>query len=298
MTRLFPLTRASGIADSATRWLSGERWPEAQPRRASTVMLVRDGAVGVEVFLLRRVSQMAFAPNTMVFPGGGVDPRDSEPGLPWSGPSPAEWARRLGCTEAEARMFVAAAVREVFEECGVLLASPAANGPVRGTGGAGDAGGQVHPDVSGGPLAEVGDPRWRGIRDGLVEHRLSLTDVLSSEGLVMRTDLIVAKGHWLTPVFEPRRFDTWFFAAMMPGHQVADGNTSEADHAAWFAPAELLEAYAAGDVKMMPPTVVSVEQVRDAASASAFVQHADHLPLIVSEIIDTPEGPAMTMVER
>lgn len=242
-------------------------------------MLVRDGAAGVEVFLLRRVAQMAFAPSTMVFPGGGVDPRDSEPDLPWSGPSAAEWSHRLGCTEAEARMFVAAAVREVFEECGVLLASPAASDP-------------------GGPLVEVSDPRWRGIRDGLVEHRLSLTDVLSSEGLVMRTDLIVAKAHWLTPVFEPRRFDTWFFAALMPGHQVADGNTSEADHAAWFAPAELLEAYAAGDAMMMPPTVVCVEQVRDAVSATAFVRHADHLPLIVSEIIDTPEGPAMTMVER
>lgn len=300
MTRLFALTHAPGIADTAIRWLSGERWPEAEPRRASTVMLVRDGAVGVEVFLLRRVSQMAFAPNTMVFPGGGVDSRDSEPDLPWSGPSPAEWAARMGCSEAEARMFVAAAVREVFEECGVLLASPATNEPAGGTEGArdGDTGDHVDFDVSLVPLADVGDPRWRDIRDGLVEHRLSLTDVLSSEGLVMRTDLIVVKGHWLTPVFEPRRFDTWFFAAMMPGHQVADGNTSEADHAAWFAPAELLEAYAAGDAMMMPPTVVSVEQVRDAASASRFVQHADHLPLIVSEIIDTPEGPAMTMVER
>ncbi|MEP7331562.1 MAG: NUDIX hydrolase [Terracoccus sp.] len=293
MTRLFPITQAPGIADNATRWLAGERWPAAQPRRASTVMLVRDAAAGVEVFLLRRVPQMAFAPSTMVFPGGGVDPRDSEPDLPWSGPSALEWSHRLGCTEPEARMFVAAAVREVFEECGVLLASPAAND--LGDGGAGD---QAGSDVVGDPLAEVGDPRWRGIRDGLVEHRLSLTDVLSAEGLVMRTDLIVAKAHWLTPVFEPRRFDTWFFAAVMPGHQVADGHTSEADHAAWFAPAELLEAYAAGDAMMMPPTVVCVEQVRDAASASAFVRHAAHLPLIVSEIIDTPEGPAMTMVER
>ncbi|MEO6996813.1 MAG: NUDIX hydrolase [Terracoccus sp.] len=303
MTRLFPLTQAPGIATSATRWLSGERWPEAEPRRASTVMLVRDGSVGVEVFLLRRVSQMAFAPSTMVFPGGGVDPRDSEPDLPWSGPSPAAWASRLGCSETEARMFVAAAVREVFEECGVLLASPArsrADGVVEadGTVDAGDTGGHGEPELSDRPLAAVGHVRWRGIRDGLVEHRLSLTEVLRSEGLVMRTDLIVAKAHWLTPVFEPRRYDTWFFAAMMPGQQVADGDTSEADHAAWFAPAELLEAWADGEAMMLPPTVVCVEQVRDAGSARAFVSHAAHLPLIMPEIVDTPDGPAMAMVEQ
>ena len=300
MTRLFPLTRAPGIADSATRWLSGERWAPAEPRRASTVMLVRDGSVGPEVFLLRRVSQMAFAPSTMVFPGGGVDPRDSEPGLPWAGPSPAEWSKRLGCTEAEARMFVAAAVREVFEECGVLLASPDGNGVGRSPDAEPDAepGAFGGSDLLGRPLAAVGDPRWRGIRDGLVEHRLSLTEVLISEGLVMRTDLIVAKAHWLTPVFEPRRYDTWFFAALMPGHQVADGDTSEADQAAWFAPAELLEAYAAGAAMMLPPTVVCVEQVRDAGSAGAFVTHGEHLPLIVPEIVDTPDGPAMALVEQ
>lgn len=273
MTRLFPLTQAPGVADTATRWLAGERWGEATPRRASTVMLVRDGALGVEVFLLRRVAAMAFAPSTMVFPGGGVDPRDGEADLPWAGPSPDEWARRLRCTSAQARMFVAAAIREVFEECGVLLAS-------------------ADPD---GKLADVGDPRWRGIRNALVAHETSLTAVLRAQGLLLRADLIVAKAHWLTPVFEPRRFDTWFFAARMPGHQVADGDTSEADHAAWFEPGALLEAYAAGDAMMMPPTVVCVEQVRDAGSAGAFVAHSEHLPLILLEVVETTDGPAMAM---
>lgn len=269
------MATAPGVSESATRWLTGERWGESQPRRASTVMLVRDGAVGVEVFLLRRVSQMAFAPSTLVFPGGGVDPRDGEPDLPWAGPSPAEWARRLGCPEDEARMSVAAAVREVFEECGVLLASATADGP----------------------LADVSAEKWRGIRDDLAGHRRSLTSVLLDEGLRMRTDLIVAKAHWLTPVFEPKRFDTWFFAAVMPGHQVADGHTSEADHAAWFAPAALLEAYAAGEAVMLPPTVVCVEQVRDAGSAAAFVTHSDRMPLILPRVVHTPEGPAIEVVE-
>ena len=276
VNRRFSLTTTPGISDAASRWLAGERWDEATPRRASTVMLVRDGDAGPEVFMLRRVSGMEFAPSMMVFPGGGVDERDGETGLPWAGPSPAEWADRLGCSPAEAQMYVAAAIREVFEECGVLLASPSASGP----------------------LARVDDPEWRDIRLGLVDRRLSLADVLHDRGLVLRSDLIVAKAHWLTPVFEPRRYDTWFFAALMPPFQVADGETTEADHADWFVPSELLGAYAAGSALMLPPTVICVEEIRDAPSAAAVVVHSDSLPLIMPEVVDGPDGAAMEIVER
>ncbi len=276
VNRRFSLTTTPGISDAASRWLAGERWDEAPPRRASTVMLLRDGDAGPEVFMLRRVSGMEFAPSMMVFPGGGVDERDSETGLPWAGPAPAEWAERLGCSPAEAQMYVAAAIREVFEECGVLLASPSASGP----------------------LARVDDPEWRDIRLGLVDRRLSLADVLHDRGLVLRSDLIVAKAHWLTPVFEPRRYDTWFFAALMPPFQVADGETTEADHADWFVPSELLRAYAAGSALMLPPTVICVEEIRDAPSAAAVVVHSDELPLIMPEVVDGPDGAAMEIVER
>jgi 8-oxo-dGTP pyrophosphatase MutT (NUDIX family) len=276
VNRRFSLTTTPGISDAASRWLAGERWDEATPRRASTVMLVRDGDAGPEVFMLRRVSGMKFAPSMMVFPGGGVDERDSEPRLPWAGPSPAEWADRLGCSAAEAQMYVAAAIREVFEECGVLLASPSASGP----------------------LATVDGPEWRDIRLGLVDRRLSLADVLHDRGLVLRSDLIAAKAHWLTPVFEPRRYDTWFFAALMPSSQVADGETTEADQADWFVPSELLGAYAAGSALMLPPTVICVEEIRDAPSAAAVVVHSDSLPLIMPEVVDGPDGAAMEIVER
>ena len=281
--RRFPLTTTPGISDAASRWLAGERWDEAEPRRASTVMLVRDGdgdgiggVTGPEVFMLRRVSGMEFAPSTMVFPGGSVDERDGEIGLPWAGPSQSEWADRLGCSPAEAQMYVAAAIREVFEECGVLLASPSASGP----------------------LAMVDGPEWLDIRLALVDRRLSLADVLREKGLVLRSDLIVAKAHWLTPVFEPRRYDTWFFAALMPPFQVADGETTEADQATWVVPAELLRAYAAGSALMLPPTVVCVEEIRDAPCAADVVVHSDTLPLIMPEVVDGPDGPAMEIVER
>lgn len=275
MGRRFPLTTTPGISDAATRWLAGERWAEATPRRASTVMLVRDGDGGPEVFMLRRVSAMEFAPSMMVFPGGGVDERDGEIGLPWAGPSPAEWAARLGCTPAEAQMFVAAAIREVFEECGVLLAGPSASGP----------------------LAAVDGPEWPEVRRALVDRRVSLAEVLHDNGLVLRSDLVVAKAHWLTPVFEPRRYDTWFFAALMPSHQLADGETTEADHADWFVPSELLEAYAAGSALMLPPTVVCVEQIADARSAADVVVHSEALPLVMPQVVTGPEGAAIEVVE-
>jgi len=241
----------------------------SEPRAAATTSTV-------EVFMLRRVSQMAFAPSTMVFPGGGVDDRDGEDALPWAGPSPVQWGARLGCSPAEAQMYVAAAIREVFEECGVLLAGPSASGP----------------------LARVEADRWREVRDALIARDVSIGEVLRDEGLVLRSDLVVAKAHWLTPVFEPRRFDTWFFAAHMPRGQTADGDTSEADHAAWVAPRELLSAYAAGSASMLPPTVMWVEEIREASSASDFVVHAEHLPLIMPEVVDSELGPAMEVVER
>jgi 8-oxo-dGTP pyrophosphatase MutT (NUDIX family) len=168
-------------------------------------------------------------------------------------------------------MYVAAAIREVFEEVGVLLAGPSASGP----------------------LVDPHDETWAGVREGLVSRELSLAEVLVERHLVLRSDLIVAKAHWLTPVFEPRRFDTWFFAAVMPEHQVADGETSEAEIAEWVVPEDLFKEYAAGRASLLPPTVVCLEQVRDAPSATNFVAHSDDLPLIMPVIVETPDGPAM-----
>jgi 8-oxo-dGTP pyrophosphatase MutT (NUDIX family) len=131
--REFPIAETPSLRARAAAWMGApEPGEPVTPKRAATVMFVRDaaeggsadGSAGVEVFMLRRVATMEFAPRMMVFPGGGVDPRDADPGLPWAGPTAAEWAGRLDVDEATARVLVAAAVREVFEECGVLLAGP------------------------------------------------------------------------------------------------------------------------------------------------------------------------------
>ncbi len=213
--------------------------------------------------MLRRVASMAFAPRMMVFPGGGVDPRDADPDLPWAGPSPQEWARTLVADEATARELVVAAVREVFEECGVLLAGADAD--------------TVVGDVSG--------PRWREERAALLSHEASLAQVLIRRGLVLRTDLLRAQARWVTPEVEPKRYDTRFFAALLPAGQIADDETSEADHADWADPARLLRDYASGSVMMLPPTVVCVERLAAAVSAGDFM---------AADVSMTPVTPVIT----
>jgi 8-oxo-dGTP pyrophosphatase MutT (NUDIX family) len=204
---------------------------------------------GVDVFMLRRSSTMEFAPRMMVFPGGGVDPRDADPGLPWAGPLPADWGKLLMADEATARELVVAAVREVFEECGVLLAGPDVESVVG--------------DVSG--------RSWQAERAALLSRELSLAQMLIGRGLVLRSDLLRARAHWVTPEFEPKRYDTRIFAALLPAGQLADDKTSEADHADWTDPARLLQDYASGSALMLPPTVVCVEQAAAAASVAEFL---------------------------
>jgi hypothetical protein len=94
---------------------------------------------------------------------------------------------------------------------------------------------------------------------------------------VLRSDLLRPRAHWITPEFEPRRYDTRFFAALLPAGQIADNQTSEADHADWTDPARLLEDYASGAALMLPPTVVCVEQVAAATSVAQFL--ASEVPM-------------------
>ena len=196
--------------------------PPATPRDAATVALVRDGDAGLEVFLLHRVTGMAFAGGMTVFPGGGVDERDSDATIAWAGPQPAWWAGKLGVAEPLARALVCAAVRETFEECGVLLAGPTAD--------------TVVPDTTG----------YRAARQSLVDREFSMAEFLAAQGLVLRADLLVPWSNWITPEQEPRRYDTRFFAAALPEGQRADGATTEASGRGVAAPARRARRRAAG----------------------------------------------------
>ncbi len=252
------------LTDRARDWLSRPWDDVAAPRAAATVMLVRDADAGVEVFMLRRVASMKFAPRMWVFPGGSVDARDADPQLPWAGPSPAEWAAALGAPdEAAARELVIAAVREVFEECGVLLAGPDEHSVVA--------------DLR-------ADDGWTRDRQALLSHELSFAQMLIGRGLVLRSDLLVARGHWITPQFEPRRYDTRFFAARIPDGQVPDDLTTEADQADWTDPEALLLQYAEGQALLLPPTVVCCEQVAASPSAETFLTE----PVTIAPVMPWP----------
>lgn len=244
----------------------------AQPKLASTVMLVRDDEGPLEVFMLRRASSMAFAPSMHVFPGGVVERRDAEDELPWAGPAVEEWAEVFGTDEASARMLVAAAIREIFEETGVLLASPASGEAET-----------AHLDA-----AVAADLRGR-----LVRHEVGFGQVLLEHHLVLRSDLLRYRAHWITPEVEPRRYDTRFFVAALPPGQDPDGETSEADLSEWVHPRDVLGAFGDGDVMLMPPTLVCLEQLAEVSTVSAALGQDLPIAPVMPRLVETEAGPAM-----
>jgi 8-oxo-dGTP pyrophosphatase MutT (NUDIX family) len=230
------------------------------PRQAATVMLLRDTPAGPAVHLLRRRASMAFAGGAYAYPGGGVDPRD-ERNVGWAGPSPAHWAARLGVDPAPAQAIVCAAVRETFEESGVLLAD----------------------------VADTTGDDWEADRCALVSHELSLADFLTRRDLTLRSDLLAPWARWITPEFEERRYDTWFFVAALPPGQRTRDVSGEADHTVWLRPAEAAARYDRGEVRMLPPTIATLRQLASYATVADVLAAApgrDLSPVLAHAALD------------
>jgi 8-oxo-dGTP pyrophosphatase MutT (NUDIX family) len=202
-------------------------------------MLLREGHGGLEVYMLRRKPSMAFAPGAMVFPGGSVDPRDADEQVGWVGPEAAEWGRIFDAPPELARALVCAAVRETFEESGVVLAGESADSVV----------------------ADTTSDEWEADRQALLDRSISLAELLSRRGLLLRADLLRPWSRWITPVIEPRRFDTRFFAAAMPSGQRTRDVGGEAAAVAWVSPADALAAGKRGELRLFPPTAVTLTEL-------------------------------------
>ncbi|WP_374271280.1 NUDIX domain-containing protein [Actinoplanes sp. M2I2] len=200
----------------------------AAVRDAATVVLLRPSGPAFELYVVRRATTMAFG-GLYAFPGGGVDPTDRPETIR------TDWPTRLGVPPDRAHAVVGAAVRELFEETGVLLA-----GPIQ------------QPDRT---LSDVGTADWEADRAAVVARELTLTDLLGRRGLRLRDDLLFPWARWITPEFEPKRYDTWFFVSLLPEGQAARDVSGEATEATWVAPTDT-----AGLV-MLPPTRRTVDSI-------------------------------------
>ncbi|MGH8959958.1 MAG: NUDIX hydrolase [Jatrophihabitantaceae bacterium] len=200
---------------------------EVEVRDAATVVLLRDGAGGIEAWLLTRVKQMVFAAGMSVFPGGRVD--DADAGLPFSAGAAEAIAARFGCADRLARQLLGAAVRETFEETGVLLSTPSA-------------------DLS-------------GARTDVEAGRVSFGDLLRTNGLTIGADVLHPWSRWITPPGEVRRYDTRFFVGALPDGAEAQDVTSESSEASWVPVGAALEQAQRGERGLMPPTLVTLSSL-------------------------------------
>lgn len=226
-------------------------------------MLVRDHEDGPQVFVLQRVSTMAFAAGMTVFPGGAVDPSDHAEAIVWQGPDPQWWAAALGTAPARAHALVVAAVRELFEESGVLLA-----------GGVGARATEAH-------------------REALAAHRCGLSQVLRELDLPLRADLLRPWANWITPGRRIRRYDTFFFVAALPAGAVAESTTTEADGGRWVTPGELLTEFATGRVGLLPPTIAALTDLAEFDTVAAILDEPRQVVAIRPELIRGADGQSL-----
>jgi 8-oxo-dGTP pyrophosphatase MutT (NUDIX family) len=235
----------------------------AVARPSATVMIIRDGIPGLEIFMVTRDRQVDFAAGAAVFPGGKVDADDARAG----------WPAPPGAPDAS---YWIAAVRETFEETGLLLAR---NRETFGT---------VDPTEAARIDAEHRTPLLDGTRP--------FSEILTAAGLVPALDLMTPFAHWVTPEASPKRFDTHFFlVAALPG-QIARHDGREAVASFWITPAELLAEARAGRHTLVPATEFNLELLAESGTVADAVAtaRARRIVTVMPTMRRVPEGMHLT----
>ena len=210
---------------------------------AATVILMREAEEsGFEIFIVKRSSRSSFG-SLYVFPGGKLDPEDTERDLYacCEGMNDEEASARLGI-ENDGLSFWIACIRECFEETGVLLTNP------------NDSLIQEYEKLS-------------SLRKQLNNKEISFKDICISESLRLRTNNIVPCAHWITPAIEPKRFDTRFFLAKVNAKQLASHDGFELTESFWIKPKDALVKLKEGKMNMILPTISNIEQLAEFSSA-------------------------------
>lgn len=219
----------------------------AETKLSATILLLRDEPV-FEVLMVKRHHQIDFASGALVFPGGKTHAGDQDP----------TWAEHcVGWDEFddEQRVLRIGAIREAFEEAGILLAE-------------------------GLEVSDLGEVCDLSVREAVDRGETAFIDVVRGLGVKLRLDALTVFARWITPVMMPKRFDTWFYAVRAPSDQVAACDGRETVDAEWIAPAEILRMEAAGERTVIFPTRMNVQLLNEAASAADCVVRAQARTLV------------------
>lgn len=238
------------------------------PRDATTVILLRslsgDDNDRFELFMVKRHGKSAFMANAYVYPGGRLDDADRDPALV-EHCTGLDTVALTGVDDPDrARALLLAGVREAFEEAGVLLAHP------RG-------------DQARAPVAFSHDVERTAVLDDwrrrLHDGQASLLDLARDLQLAFALDWLYPFAHWITPVVEPRRYDTWFVVALCPAGQDLVHDQHETVDSAWLPPDEALARYERGELQLAPPTLRTLEELRDLATIPAVLARCQSQPV-------------------
>ena len=244
--------------------------PERPPRPAATIVVVRDAAAGLEVLLSRRAEGSDYTSGAWVFPGGIVDARDRQAHGACAGLDDAQASARLGL-ECGGLDFLVAAIRECFEESGLLFGRVA--------------------DADSNPLDGAAATRLAPWRGALHRREVGIAELCAREGIRLDAGALVYLSHWLTPIGRAKRYDTRFFIAAAPASQVALFDGTEMVEQLWIAPAEALAR--SRTLKLLTPTQKTLELIArfaDSGSLMAWAAAPRTVPLTMPHVATGSEG--------